>query len=195
MRTLTWILLGITLLATQSCTIFSLHPLYLEGDLINEPQLEGIWKQSDDEAFITFDRSKDNTYLFRYIEEQNDGQGKVWYDTLSFEAGLGMIGSHYFLDLYPAYETFDEGYYLFRNFIPAHSFLKIEWKGDRMQVYMFDYDRMKELFEQNRIRIKHEMMDDFIIITAATEDLKKFFEKYADDQKSFDDPGEFIKRK
>ena len=118
-------------------------------------------------------------------------------DTVSFEAGLLKIGQHYFIDLFPYYDgQKDEGYYLLRNFIPTHSFLKIEWNDDEMTLFMFEPDRMKKLFEQNRIRIKHEIInEDYIVITASTQDLQQFIRKYADDAGAFDEPEIFRKIK
>jgi hypothetical protein len=182
----------------QSCTIFSLHPLYEENDLLEEPALLGLWQDTDEgDEFISFQKLDGKKYLFRYMEEQeNVGDEDNRMDTVSFEAGLLKVGDHFFLDLYPYYEgDKDEGYYLFRSFIPAHSFLKIEWDNQRILLYIFESDRMKRLFEQNRIRIKHEIVDDYIVIAASTQDLKRFIEKYADDKKAFDEPGEFTKIK
>lgn len=200
--------IGLMILA-QSCTIFSLHPLYEENDLIEDPQLLGLWQDTDEgDEFVSFEKIKNKRYLFRYMEAARDtgqsvGKEKGMFfnpprmeDTVSFEAGLLKVGDHYFLDLYPYYEGGkDEGFYLFRNFIPTHSFLKIEWDDQRIVFYIFESDRMKKLFEQNRIRIKHEIIDDYIVITASTQDLKRFFEKYADDKEAFDEPGEFKKIK
>jgi len=181
----------------QSCTIFSLHPLYEENDLLDEPRLLGLWQDTDDgDEYVSFEKLEDKKYLFRYMEEQENDGSYIDLDTVSFEAGLLKVGDHYFLDLFPYYEgNRDEAYYLFRNFIPTHSFLKIEWEDQKLILYIFEYDHMKKLFEQNRIRIKHEMLDDFIVITASTQDLQRFISKYADDKEVFDDPGEFKKIK
>jgi hypothetical protein len=180
----------------QSCTIFSLHPLYEEKDLLEEPRLLGLWQDTDDgDEFVSFEKLEDKKYLFRYMEQQGKDGEMMDLDTVSFEAGLLKIGDHHFLDLFPYYEgDKDEVYYLFRNFIPTHSFLKIEWADQKLVLYIFEYDRMKKLFEQNRIRIKHELIDDdYIVITASTEDLQRFIKKYADDKEAFDEPGEFKK--
>jgi hypothetical protein len=187
----------------QSCTIFSLHPLYHEEDLLMEPGLEGMWQDNEDgDEYVYFEQLDDKMYLFRYMEEQDDDSTLSDMDTVSFEAGLLRVGDHYFLDLYPYYERDkdEEADYLLANFIPTHSFLKIEWDQNKIVVYMFNYDRMKKLFEQNRIRIKHELIEegkvtDYIVITASTDDLQRFIRKYANDPEAFDDPGVFIRMK
>jgi hypothetical protein len=196
-----FLLIGLTLFF-GSCTIFSLHPLYEEADLLEDPRLTGLWQDTDDgDEYVQFKEIDNKKYLFRYMERQGNENSMDLLDTVSFEAGLLKVGDHYFLDLYPYYEgEEEEDYYLFRNFIPAHSFLKIEYVEDNILLYLFNYDRLKMLFEQNRIRIKHELIEsgkvtDYIVITASTEDLKRFIRKYADDKEAFDDPGEFKKIK
>jgi hypothetical protein len=198
MKKISLLVLVLVIAALQSCTIFSLHPLYEEEDLLYESALIGLWQDKEDgDEFVAFERIEDNRYLFRYMEAPKGGNIPEITDTVSFEAGLLKVGDHYFLDLYPYFTgDRDESYFLFRNFVPTHSFLKIEWKTDEIILYMFEPDRMKKLFEQNRIRIKHEIInDDYIVITASTQDLQQFIKKYADDSAAFDEPGFFRKVK
>jgi hypothetical protein len=213
MKTRNLVLLAIILVTGQSCTIFSLNPLYNEEDLLEMPEVLGLWEDNDDEGeFVSFERLDNNKFIFRYMEGDKQTvidfySGKISADsvnenikvlkeqTISFEAGILEVGDHYFIDLYPYYAEGenDEEYYLWRNFIPTHAFLKFEWENAELVLYMFSYDRLQELFEQNRIRIRHQQFDDYIVITASTDDLQKFIRKYADDEKAFEDPENFVK--
>jgi hypothetical protein len=217
MKTRYLILLAIILITGQSCTIFSLNPLYHEEDLLEMPEVLGLWEDADDgkgKEFVSFERLDKNKFIFRYMEGDKQTvidfySGKISADsvnenikvlkeqTISFEAGILEVGDHYFIDLYPYYEEGenDEEYYLWRNFIPTHAFLKFEWENDELVLYMFSYDRLQELFEQNRIRIRHQQFEDYIVITASTDELQKFIRKYADDEKAFEDPEKFVKIK
>jgi hypothetical protein len=195
MKTKIALLLIVVLITAQSCTIFSLNPLYQEDDLLEMPEVLGLWQDADDgKEFVSFEEYEDRKYLFRYMEGKSDFSDDDSV-SLSFEAGILKVGDHYFIDLYPYYDDneLDEEYYLSRNFIPTHSFIKIDWDYEKMVLYMFSYDRLKELFEQNRIRIRHQMFDDYIVITASTDELQKFIQKYSDDENVFDDPGKFVK--
>jgi len=186
-------ILFIVILTTgQSCTIYSLNPLYTDEDLLDATELMGIWQEEDEgKEYVSFEEYEDRKFIFRYMEQQDSPDD---LDTISFEAGLLKVGDHFFIDLYPYYdEDLEEEDYLFRGFIPTHSFLKIDWEKDDLELYIFSYDRLQELFEQNRIRIRHQMFDDYIVITASTDELQKFVQKYADDEKAFDDPGKFVK--
>jgi hypothetical protein len=204
MKTKNALFLIAILITAQSCTIFSLNPLYHKKDLIDEPELLGLWREEGDgiefweaqgggKEYVSFEKYEDKKYIFRYMEED---EGPQDIDTISYEAGLLKIGDHYFIDLYPYYDQeLEEGDYLFRGFIPTHAVLKIEWHNSKMELYFFSYDRLEELFKQNRIRIRHQMFEDYIVITASTDELQKFIRKYADDEKAFDDASTFIKIK
>jgi hypothetical protein len=216
MKTRILVLLAIILFTAQSCTIFSLNPLYNEEDLLEMPEVLGLWEDADEAGqFVSFEKLDDDKYIFRYVEADrqtvidaftgkevsdtiSENMVELMEQTVSFEAGILKVGDHYFIDLYPYYKYYegddhDEEYYLFRNFIPTHSFLKFEWENEELVLYMFSYDRLKELFEQNRIRIRHQPFDDYIVITASTDELQKFIRKYADDEKAFEDPEKYVK--
>lgn len=215
MKTKYLVLLAIILIMGQSCTIFSLNPLYNEEDLLEMPKVLGLWEDADEEKqFISFERLEDKKYVFKYMEADkqtvidvysgnisadsiNENLKVLKEQTISFEAGILEVGDHYFIDLYPYYAEGenDEEYYLWRNFIPTHAFLKFEWENEELVLYMFSYDRLQELFEQNRIRIRHQQFDDYIVITASTDELQKFIRKYADDEKAFEDPEKYVKIK
>lgn len=192
MKTKNALFLIVILITAQSCTIFSLNPLYHDEDLLESQELIGLWQDADEgDEYVSFEKYEDKKYILRYMEDNEDPTES---DTISYEAGLLKLGDHYFIDLYPYYdEGLEEVDYLFRSFIPAHAVLKIEWENDIMQLYTISYDRLNELFEQNRIRIRHQMFEDYIVITATTEELQKFIKKYADDEKAFDDPDKLVK--
>ena len=48
MKTKNALFLIVILITAQSCTIFSLNPLYNEEDLLDEPILLGVWQEEDE---------------------------------------------------------------------------------------------------------------------------------------------------
>jgi hypothetical protein len=58
-------------------------------------------------------------------------------------------------------------------------------------MYWYGEDWLEELFEQNRIRIKHETVTspgyDRQVLTASTDELQKFIRKYANDPKTVEE--------
>jgi hypothetical protein len=105
------------------------------------------------------------------------------------------MGTYHFIDIYP-YEncnipknadcTLSDN--LMKNYIPAHTFMRLDFEEDAFTLIEFDNDKLRELFLTNRIRLDHEIIeDDIVIITASTKDLRKFITKYAREEKVFQD--------
>ena len=77
-----------------------------------------------------------------------------------------------------------------RNYIPAHTFMKFDIIGNEIALTEFDNERLINLFEQNRIRLAHEIAgedDGYVVITASTDDLQKFITRYANDKDAFEE--------
>ncbi len=194
----------------QSC-IPSLHPLYTEDKLVLIEDLLGIWTADtldveDKKMKITInndDGPHSETWSFEKGSNKNyklihsDTKGKA----ARFNVHVVKLGVHYFLDFYRAdpeksdFEkhniSFDpdrlndlETFHLF----PVHTFAKLEITDEHLKISMFDYEFVEKLFKEKRIRIKHENVDDHIVLTAQPEELQQFLSKYADEAEAFMDP-------
>ena len=76
MKTKNALFLIVILITAQSCTIFSLNPLYNEEDLLEEPILLGVWQEEDEgKEYVSFEKYEDRKYIFRYMER--DGLKKL----------------------------------------------------------------------------------------------------------------------
>lgn len=64
------------------------------------------------------------------------------------------------------------------NTIYGHTFAKIVFENNNMIIKSFDPDYFEKLIKENKIRLKHEIVEDEIIITASTEELRNFVGKY-----------------
>lgn len=182
----------------KGCKLFSLHPLYTPSDLVLMHEIAGTWRLEDDETLVMIRAEKDSAYRFTQI----DG-----LDTVHYQMHLTRLGQHIYMDLYPyencgsfmtdAQEQGDcsKSENILRNFLPVHSFSRVEMRQGRLVITEFDVDRLNNLFEKNRIRLGHEKLEeeDLILLTASTDDLRKFIVKYADDPKAFADPVQLIK--
>lgn len=128
----------------------------------------------------------------------------------SYDAVLLQLGSTYFLDVLPeapiddlnrfkkkekipglSLTEEDENYPILANYVATHNFYKVEFKNDKkILIYPFDAERLEQMVDQRKIRIKHENANGSFVITASTEDLQKFIIKYAEDENTFEDPVE-----
>lgn len=182
----TKIVLNLLLLMTgiSSCTVFSVHPLYDEASELTDKRLPGTWMSEDSSTFVNIKTMGKGYDLTRWEKE----------DTLWYEAHYVKIGENFYFDLYPLdKKPYSIDDIMMRNFLPVHSFLKIELTDNKVSALLFDEDKMIDLFRQNRIRLRHEMLDDYVLITASTKDLQKFILKYSADKEVFEEPEIFIK--
>ncbi len=178
----------VVILIFNSC-IYSLHPLYTEDTIYFTTNIIGTWVEdtSNKDEQLIIDSLSDRHYKVTW----KDGK-----DTLIFNMHLVMLDGQLYMDFYP----YDKDYSLLdkaaRNFIPVHTFTKVNVKKNSMEIVDFDEDRLMDLFDKNRIRLGHESLEDIgVVITASSKDLQKFIIKYSNNDEAFEKPGYYHKIK
>ncbi len=206
-----------TILLLTGCFLKSVHPLVTDKDAILLDGLEGRWEDNDNRwTFIhdtrnfedlnneiQFDYNNDNTEGSISFEDSGEMEGNSYLvileefsdsriDSSFFFGHIGSFGGNYFMDL----ELIDVSVstsFANSHLFPVHTFSKLSLVESELSIEFFKDSWIKELIENNRIRIKHEKVsnttsDNDILITASTEELQKFVTKYSNDEKAFDDP-------
>jgi len=69
--------------------------------------------------------------------------------------------------------------------IPGHSFIIIDSIEPRLKMRWITDDAMEELLKEDPNVVKHEFVEDRVILTASTKELQAFVVKYADDSRVF----------
>ncbi|MBN1796459.1 MAG: hypothetical protein JW804_07285 [Sedimentisphaerales bacterium] len=156
----------------------SLHPLYSDKDVIFEEKLLGQWKEGDN--IWTFEKGAEpNSYDLSIMIDEEDGR---------FKAHLTKIEGKLFLDLFPEEAEINANDYYKMHILPAHSFLKIEAVDPNLVIRAMNPDTMKELLKNNPDILKHEFIEsDYPVLTASTEQLRKFMAEHMKDEKFFGD--------
>lgn len=168
--------------------IMSLHPLYTEKDVVFEERLLGRW--------VDDPNSPETTWQFNRIEEPNNAYNLLFSDEEgkkgSFIAHLVKLQNRLFLDVYPSelpskIEDPNKLDLPFNSFflIPAHTFLKIEFSGPKLKMWMTNDEDMKKLLEEETNAVQHTFIEDKLILTAPTKELQNFVLKYAEDKRVF----------
>lgn len=199
-----FIALGIIVLFFSSC-VPSLHPLYHGYDRVEVTELEGKWI-SDSKDIWEFTKVKDKpSYILSYTEELKEEEQSSESNLAILEVNIVKLGGHYFMDFYPGdNNSFDNiNDMLEIHLLAVHTFAKLEIIDGQPHIYHMDPQWLENLFEENKIRIKHEVVvdkanvsapDDVfgksmihqnIILTASTKELQKFISKYANDENAF----------
>lgn len=105
-------------------------------------------------------------------------------ERLVYQAHVVRIGEDFFLDLYPLPEF--SGAAFGENLFPVHTFMKMDLTDGKLNLTMFDLEKLNKLFESNLVRLRHENVDGTILITAQPKEIQKFLQKYADDESVFE---------
>jgi hypothetical protein len=170
------------------CIITSLHPLYTDQQVLFEERLIGKWGDANEDTIAVweFRPSADRKYQMRAIGDFNYGR---------FDTHLVKLNDLLFLDVFPREpgEQAENNEYYWLHLIPAHSFIKVDWIGPKLQLRQIDADKFKKLLEADPNALKHEVTEDRIVLTAPTEQLQEFMLKHAAED-IYADPTELVRR-
>jgi hypothetical protein len=181
--------------------VMSLHPLYTDENLIFEEKLLGTWIDDPNNPETTWefkrvvDSSENNwefkrpqkpekTYKLLFLNNEDGTKG-------SFFAYLVKLKDRLFLDLYPSQlpcTTPDPNEDMVFNsvfLIPSHSFIIIDSIEPQLRMRLTDDDDIQELLKEDPNAVKHEIVDERLLLTASTKELQAFVLKYADDSRAF----------
>jgi|AVFP01.1.fsa_nt_gi hypothetical protein len=186
--------LGFLLLS--SCIVKSLHPFYTSDKLSFNEKMVGSWTDSKDgqweilsfkeewaketksqtkltkEDREAYERFKDG-YVITYTKKDKVGE---------FIAMPFKIDEDLFLDFTPFYYDSDElNGLVAQHLFKTHSAAKIVFTGtDGVQIKFLSEEKVKPLFNQNNIRLKHEKsgVDEDLILTSPSEELYEFLKKF-----------------
>jgi hypothetical protein len=191
MKRTTVITLILTMAALSSCLVSSLHPFYKDKDRYFDNSMVGNWLDGDSCIWTI----QPNMVSEGFMEpEEPDGSYKVTYyedegRISNLVATLFQLNHVDYVDFLPDNNedqfTSDMTAY---HHVPVHTLARVQYCRDSILLYWYGDDWLNELFEQNRIRIKHETVDnhdyDRQVLTASTDELQKFIKKYANDPKT-----------
>jgi hypothetical protein len=188
------IILTLALTAMSGCLVSSLHPFFKKEDKIFDTTMVGYWMDGDSCIWTILPNLKstefmgpekhDSSYVITYYEE--DDQYSVLTGTLF------QLNSVKYVDFMPdPKEDHCTGDMTTYHHVPVHTLARVQYNKDSILLYWYGDDWLNELFEQNRIRIKHETVNssdyDRHVLTADTDELQKFIKKYANDPKTVEE--------
>lgn len=184
-----------------SCVpVMSLHSLFTEENIVFDEKLLGTW--------VDDPNSPKGTWEFKRVA---DSAQKDWelpppkkpekaYKLLlsneegakgSFFAHLVKLEGRLFLDVFPSQlpcaQLDPKQDWVFNTvfLIPGHSFAVIDSIEPQLKIRWTNEDEMEKFLKEQPNAIKHELVEDRIVLTASTDELQKFVLKYADDKRIF----------
>ena len=193
-----------------SACIPSIHPLYTEDKLVFVEDLLGEWSEEKGDRSqwegkqITFSNGEEGKVPEMWMFNKSKGKSYELVhrdengNAAIFETYVVQLGKHYFVDFFPSDKSTAkwehlEGFHFSRgenemytiHSLPIHTFAKLNITEEKVEIKMFDPDFLQKLFEEQRIRIKHEKQGGTYILTASPTELQKFVLKYADVEEAY----------
>ena len=168
--------------------VMSLHPLYTEKDLVSDAILLGTWVEDSNRPDCVWD--------FQEFDEQEKAYKLVFTDNEGhkglLKAHLTKLGDNLFLDLYPTEPPWNDEDpnmvkwpYNTLFMVPSHTFVKVNFSGPLLKLYLTDDDEMTKLLKENPGAVKHTFVDDQPVLLGSTQELRAFVSKYAGDKRLF----------
>jgi len=172
----------------SSCLVSSLNPFYKSEDKVYDPLMLGEWVDEDSSRWTieAFTHSKefmgpevhDSSYRLTYYEDE--GKVSILRGTLFRLNGVAYVD--FTPDPDEEHCTADMTCW---HHVPVHTLARVQYAADSIMLYWYGEEWLNELFEEKRIRIKHEKIQgsgyDRHLLTADTRELQKFIRKFAND--------------
>lgn len=195
MKRSTLIILLCTAIMLNGC-LYTLYPIFTEKDIIFNKDLLGYWKVVNEKQSLEIKRIPENrkaelpegirrVSVNGYLVIRIDSSGKVMDENFVF---LSRIGKHNYLDYYPAetpaQKTLNK--YYKNHLIGLHSIYRCDVRNtDQFGIRQFDKKFLDKQIQNNKINIRHEVIDGKNIITAPTDQLQQFIIQYSDNPAAF----------
>jgi hypothetical protein len=184
-KTVTWALLSLLLMLT-GC-VPSLHPLYNAQDVIFDPALLGVWGEKDSQETWAFTKADAQAYKLIYTDEKNK-RGE-------FIVHLVKVEDHLFLDLFPVEPELPQNEFYQGHLLRAHTFMRVSQIEPTLRLACLDPDWLKNRLAKNPAAIRHEKVNDEILLTASTPELQQFLLAHLKTRGAFGEPSEMERQK
>ncbi|TAL70747.1 MAG: hypothetical protein EPN82_01240 [Bacteroidetes bacterium] len=210
MKIFRYFLISISVFLLSSCLV-TLNPLFENKDYVQLDSILGKWG--------TLDSNKDGRY-WEFVQNKSDREQKcisynlITYDvdggetsdTAKFDIGIGKIGKSFFMDIYPmrshsssdknGIDKINNSFYKM-HILKAYTIHKLSISKDTIYLLGINNGWYKDNVTTGKIKLEHVSTDngDNEIITASTNDLKKFVKKFAGHKEVFTDTLKLVKLK
>jgi hypothetical protein len=213
--------LSILMIGLSGCFLKSVHPLITAEQAILIDKMDGVY-ENDDQRW-TFASDKNPTMMAEIIgkypgedlsfdSDEGDSLGVdvlgvdvylvLYEDKQDLEAepivfigSVGKINGDLFINLKILDVVFGQsGQFIDSHRFNVNTFSKIQVDDESFVMEPFASGWIKDQIENNRVRIKHEVVysdldeSSEILITASTKELQTFVQKYGKEAAAYEDP-------
>jgi hypothetical protein len=184
-KALKWFLPGF--LSLLAGCVPSLHPLYTDQDVIFDQSILGVW--GDDNSKETWALTRDGEKEYKLVHTDEDGKKG------EFVAHLLKVEGRMFLDLYPVEPELPQNDFYRGHLLRAHTFAAVLQIEPAIRISILNPEWLKKLLDKQLSALRHEKVNDEILITASPKELKKFLLTHLKTEGAFSEPIELKRKK
>jgi len=174
-----------SIIAISGC-VPSLRGIANKKNTIYDEGLTGKWVNKEGDNTWIFAKQNKNEYKLQILEEDNKKS--------TFVAKLVKLDKIRFLDIFPGELKSNDIDYYKMHLLPVHTFVLTERTGDKLKLSLMDPGGTEELLKKNPKLIKHENVDDRLVLTASEKQLIEFLIKQSTNKKIFGEKLEYTKK-
>jgi hypothetical protein len=165
----------------------SVHPLATDKDRVLEPALAGTWAAREGKESFTF-KPDESTQTYEVTCVNKDGASGT------LKASLVRIGPNLFLDTTVAESGLKNEYMAF-HLLPTHLITKITIEGGVLRYATLDHEWLKKAIADRKVHLRHEVVEDLIVLTASTQEQRDFLAKHGSTVEAFQKPVEMPRKR
>ena len=151
-------------------------------------RLLGEWLLLE-EGKVSSDRKKSHVSIRPSADGQSYEMAVLNYadngQTLLVSANLVAIDKFLFLDFYPPNPNKKDCAKASFPLLKAHIFAKVSIENERVSWYLLDGDWVERQYKQHKLEIDSAQSEDGLLLSAKSEDLRKFVLNHAEDEEAF----------
>ncbi|MCG8477439.1 MAG: hypothetical protein MI784_18385 [Cytophagales bacterium] len=186
----------------NGCSLVSLYPLFTEKEVIAVEGIDGVWEGSLNVPSIKFKggglkKNKDvsDDKGVRWIVNRDTSSRAPVYELRqlnkhgtelsNYQMFFGKVGKHTYANFYLEETNCKFDALAKMMVIPVFTFARVDWEGETIRFRWFSEDWINKLFNENKIRLKHETAVINTVLTASPKEMQAFVKKYGDHPKAY----------
>lgn len=162
-----WALVALTLLV--GC-VPSLNPVYLDEQLVFDPNVLGVWDHTKSQNRWEFTKRDGKSYQLLCTDKDGQ-QGR-------FIARLAEVDGTQFLDLFPEETNLDASGFYKSHLVPIHTIYLVKRTEPSLELAAIDYKWLDKYLTDHPDAIQFATSKGHKMITAPTEDVQAFVLKH-----------------
>ena len=146
----------------------------------------GEWSEKNSKEMWTFTKGDKKEYNLVYVNDDEE-KGR-------FVVHLVKAEERMFLDLFPEEPDLKENDFYKVHLLPVHTFMRVEQIEPTLQMASLNPNWIKNFLQDHPNAIRHEKLDDGIILTAKPKEIQAFLIKHEKTEDAFGELSDMIRK-